>query len=271
MKILILSRIPELYSTRRLVEECLRANITVAVENPDCPISSWTAGASCLIPRLGNYRYEAGLHSLQSFLNLHPTVHCLNEPTAFHQARHKRLCLQTLSELPQPSLFSDLRNLKFPFVVKDCLSSQGEGVFLIRNPAEHSACLNKLQNREVLYQEFIAESAGRDVRAFVVGDRLVAAIERRSLDPSVEFRSNLALGGRAHAVELSSEEQTLCLAAVHGLSLDYAGVDFVRSRRGILLLEVNPCPGFEGVEKCTGANVAQEVIRYAESFCSSHS
>ncbi|HEY8271795.1 MAG TPA: hypothetical protein VIG33_12970, partial [Pseudobdellovibrionaceae bacterium] len=104
------------------------------------------------------------------------------------------------------------------------------------------------------------------LRAFVIGAQVTAAIERVSKNPEIEFRSNLALGGVAHTALLSKEEENLCITAVQKLGLHYAGVDFVRSHRGPLLLECNPCPGFEGIEKCTHRNLAQEVILYAESL-----
>ncbi|MBC7371763.1 MAG: RimK family alpha-L-glutamate ligase [Bdellovibrionaceae bacterium] len=264
MKFLILSRIAELYSTRRLVEEIGRANIEGIVENPDNSFEASARSCALVIPRLGNYRYEEAMARLTAFAQAAAGVRILNEPSVFHRARHKRLCLEALTDLPQPQMRAAADVL--PLVVKDCLSSKGEGVFLCRTSEELASCLDLLNGREILFQEFIAESAGRDVRAFVIGDQIVAAIERRSADSELEFRSNLALGGSATMTELTSVERELCLASVRLLGLDYAGVDFVRSSRGPLLLEVNPCPGFEGIEKCTGVNVAREVVQYAQSL-----
>ncbi|MBS1971699.1 MAG: RimK family alpha-L-glutamate ligase [Bdellovibrionales bacterium] len=193
----------------------------------------------------------------------------LNAMPFFHQARHKKRAHEILGTLPQPKIFNEVTT--FPVVVKDCLSSQGEGVFLCKNHNELSDCLMKLQGREVLFQEFIAESQGHDIRAFVIGQNVVASMERSSTNPLIEFRSNLSLGGTAKSVTLTAEEQDLCIAAVHRLGLDYAGVDLVRSHRGGLILEVNPCPGLEGIEKCSQKNIAKEIVLYAESLCRSHS
>jgi ribosomal protein S6--L-glutamate ligase len=267
MKFLILSRIPELYSTRRFVQELAARNHEYSVENPDGAYAA--VPADVVIPRLGNYRYEESIASVFQYVATHPGARVLNPPADFHRARHKLLALRALRDLPQPELWSGPS--RYPVVLKDCLSSQGEGVFLCQDADELGACLAKLQNREVLYQEFIRESAGRDVRAFTIGPRVAAAIERRSSDPGREFRSNLALGGQAFRTSLSPAEEALCLRAVKILNLDYAGVDFVRSDRGPLILEVNPCPGFEGVENCTGENLAQEVVLYAESLFGSNS
>jgi len=265
MKFLILSRLPEIHSTRRLVQEVMAANHEIFVEHPDTNYSALEG--DILIPRLGNFRYEEAIQRLARFAEKKPKLRILNPPAAFHNARHKKQALLTLKDLPQPKLYDEAGN--FPVVVKDCLSSQGEGVFLCHSPAELEACLVKLQGREILFQEYIAESSGHDIRAFVVGARVVASMERVAENPEKEFRSNLALGGHALPTTLSEEERDLCRMAVQKLRLDYAGVDFVRSRRGPLLLEVNPCPGFEGIEKCTGLNIAKEVVLHAESlFCS---
>ncbi len=116
-------------------------------------------------------------------------------------------------------------------VVKDCLSSQGEGVFLCGTPNELVHCLMKLQGREVLFQEFIAESQGRDIRAFIIGQNVIASMGRSSANPLLEFRSH----------------------------------------RVGLILEVNPCPGLEGIENCSQKNIAKEVVFYAESRYRTHS
>lgn len=271
MNFLILSRLPNIYSTRRLVEEIEKLgahNHRVFVENPESAFEHLPESLSIdvLIPRLGNFRYEDSLASLIQLQESKKPKVILNGFPAFHHARHKKLALQILSTLPQPRSFE--RAETFPIVVKDCISSQGEGVFLCKDSAELQDCLLKIQGRELLFQEFIAESQGQDIRAFVVGSRVVAAIKRVSQDPAREFRSNLSLGGQAHPASLSEEEEILCTTAVQKLGLHYAGVDFVRAHRGPLLLECNPCPGFEGIEKCTSQNIAKAVVSYAEELYS---
>jgi ribosomal protein S6--L-glutamate ligase len=263
MKFLILSRLPEIYSTRRLVQEIIARKHELFVEHPDSDYGSMEG--DLMIPRLGSFRYEESMENLNAFARKRPQVRILNPPPAFHRARHKKQALELLADLPQPALLTE-EPTHYPVVVKDCLSGQGEGVFLCRDFSELEACVLKLQGRQLLFQEFITECAGRDVRAFVIGGKLVASIERVSADPEKEFRSNLSLGGHGSVTELSAEEERLCLEAVGRLGLDYAGVDFVRSRRGPLILEVNPCPGFEGVEKYTGLNIAEELVLYAEGL-----
>jgi len=262
MNFLILSRLPGIYSTRRLVEEIQTRGHRVLVEHPEtfCPQESFDV----LIPRLGQFRYEEALAHLRHLEKSQTAKHILNAPEAFHQARHKKLAGGILAAFPQPQTYPE--PTCFPLVVKDCLSSQGEGVFLCRTPQELQSCLYKLQGRDLLFQEFISESQGRDIRAFVIGSRVSAAMERMSQDPEREFRSNLSLGGTARPTSLTPAEEALCLKAVQRLQLDYAGVDFIRSRRGPLLLEVNPCPGLEGIEKYTQGNIARDLILYAETL-----
>lgn len=266
MTFLILSRKPEIYSTRRLVEEIQGRSHDCNVLDPEQAAS---ASVDIVIPRLGQYRYAEALQGLRAVWKTHPQAEVLNPPEAFHRSRHKALSWQTLHEahLPQPDVFAS--SPPFPVVVKDCLSSQGEGVFLCSSAEELQDLRARLQGKELLLQEWIAECAGRDVRAFVIGNDIAGAMERRAQTPG-EFRSNLSLGGKGFATLLSEEERVLCLQAVQALGLDYAGVDFVRSHRGPLILEVNPCPGLEGIEKYSQRNIAKELVLYAEGLAGSH-
>lgn len=261
MKFLILSRLSTIYSTQRLVQEIQTAGHEAVVENPEVEDSSLKADV--LIPRLGTFRYEESIANLERLQKSTGAKVIFNAMPFFHQARHKLLAHKLLGDLPQPKLYTTATI--FPVVVKDCLSSQGEGVFLCKNQSELDSCLYKLQGRETLLQEFIAESQGRDIRIFVIGDKAVASMERTSADPATEFRSNLSLGGTAQAVTLTPQEEDTAVKAVQRLGLSYAGVDLVRSHRGGLILEVNPCPGFEGIEKCSEKNIAKEAVVYAES------
>lgn len=264
MKFLILSRLPTIYSTQRLVQEAESCGHTPIVENPETPGLT----ADVIIPRLGTFRYEESIANLES-LQQTSGARVLNAMPFFHQARHKKIAHTILSELPQPKIFSEAH--QFPIVVKDCLSSQGEGVFLCKDKEELAICLMKLQGRDVLFQEFITESQGRDIRVFVVGTKALACMERTSANPKTEFRSNLSLGGTGRSVTISADEEALCVAAVQRLGLDYAGVDLVQSHRGGLILEVNPCPGLEGIEKWSQKNIAKEIVLYAESVYRSNS
>jgi ribosomal protein S6--L-glutamate ligase len=265
MNFLILSRLATLYSTQRLVQEIETLGHKAIIENPETP----GLHADVIIPRLGNFRYEESIQNLEQLQKTSGAKVVLNAMPFFHQARHKKRAHEVLGDLPQPKIFSEAAN--FPVVVKDCLSSQGEGVFLCKSKEELANCLLKLQGRDVLFQEFIAESQGRDIRVFVVGNKALASMERTSADPQTEFRSNLSLGGTGKSVTISPEEEKLCVAAVQRLGLDYAGVDLIKSHRGGLILEVNPCPGLEGIEKWSQKNIAKEIVVYAESLHRSNS
>jgi len=120
---------------------------------------------------------------------------------------------------------------------------------------------NNLQAR-VIVQEFIKESSGSDIRAFVVDGRVVGAMKRQAKDG--EFRSNLHRGGTATVIQLTDEEETVALKAAKAMSLDIAGVDMLQSDRGPLILEVNSSPGLEGIEEATGKDIAGEIIKYIE-------
>jgi ribosomal protein S6--L-glutamate ligase len=263
MNFLILTRLPEIYSSQRLVQEARSRGHQASTIHPE---TSWptTLSTSIVVPRLGSYRYEVTMKQFEKNETDFPQARVLNPSRAFRVARHKKQAHLALAGLPQPQLFEE--PCDFPLVLKDCISSKGEGVFLCQTPAELEEKMATLQGREVLFQEYLPECAGKDVRAFVIGEKISASIERSANTKSNEFRANLSLGGTAKPAILSAVEASLCLQAVRRLGLDYGGVDFVRSDRGPLLLEINPCPGLEGIEKCTGVNIAQEVVLYAEGL-----
>jgi ribosomal protein S6--L-glutamate ligase len=248
-----------------LVQEITSLGHEALIANPESPSET----ADILIPRLGNFRYEESLANLEYLQKNSGAKVTLNAMPFFHQARHKKRAHEILDDLPQPEIYTQPAH--FPVVVKDCLSSQGDGVFLCQNQNELLQCQMKLQGREILFQEFIAESRGRDIRAFVIGQTVLASMERTSANPLIEFRSNLSLGGTAKPITLTAEEENHCISATRRLGLDYAGVDLVRSRRGGLILEVNPCPGLEGIEKWSQKNITKEIVLYAESLYRSNS
>ncbi len=149
--------------------------------------------------------------------------------------------------------------LGFPVVVKECFGSFGKQVYLARDAAELRALSEKLKSLPHLYQEFIAESAGRDVRAVCVGGEVVACMERRSEN---DFRSNLALGAVAAAYPPTEEIRALCSAVCETLRLDYCGIDFLFSEEGLLVCEVNSNAFFGGIEGALNVNVARAYARY---------
>lgn len=260
MDILILSRKPELYSTRRLLEEARRAGQKSEVMDPEAQDIQKQRPLR-VIPRFGTWRFEQSLQCLQWFERRGSK--CLNSSQAFRDARNKWMSYLLFREegLPVPetktSRKADLPRV-FPYVIKPLEGSKGEGVQLIRGPED---LLSLPPDQEWVVQSFVAEAQGRDLRLLVGREECFAAMERQAKEG--DFRSNLAQGGQARRVEPSSFELEIALRAVRLLGLDYGGVDLLRSPEGPLLLEVNACPGLEGIESITGLNVAEKLIQLA--------
>lgn len=283
----ILSRGRKLYSTRRLVEACVQRGLQVDVINPSRCYMRISPGLfemhyrgralphyQCVIPRIGVSitRYgTAVLRQLQS-----SGCMPLNTPTSILNSRDKLLSLQLLAihenvGIPitvfgdNPDDTSDLLKMigRPPHVIKLVEGTQGNGVVLAEKMGSSRSVIEAFRgiNANFLVQEFIAESKGSDIRAFVVGNRVVASMKRQAKGD--EFRSNLHRGGSAEAVELSELEKFTACKAASIVGLDVAGVDMLRSDSGPLVLEVNSSPGLEGIESSTGVDVAGEILDYA--------
>jgi ribosomal protein S6--L-glutamate ligase len=154
----------------------------------------------------------------------------------------------------------------FPVIIKLARGTHGNGVVLAESKKAAKSVMQAFyvmddDGTNILLQEFVKESAGEDIRAFVVGGKVVASMKRQSLDD--DFRSNLHQGGEGTAVKLSDEEKKTVQKAAKAMGLSICGVDIMRSARGPLVLEVNSSPGF-GIEKVTGHNVAERIIEYVE-------
>jgi ribosomal protein S6--L-glutamate ligase len=228
-----------------------------------------------VIPRIGTSVTEYGLAVVRQFerQNILTTA----PSAAIAQSRDKLQSMQLLVQhnlpvpktavIAQPSaLFSALQSVGgTPVIIKLIQGTQGRGVILARNLATAAAVLEKIQKakRQALIQEFISESAGKDWRLIVVGNKCVAAMERQAATEG-EFRSNLHLGGTAVPINPDKETVELAVAAAKAHGLPVAGVDIVPSKRGPLLLEINSSPGLEGIEKVTGVDVASHIIDYVE-------
>lgn len=235
-----------------------------------------------IIPRLNVSYTDYGINLLQQFICSNTYVS--ESPEALRLGRDKLKCLQHLLSkgLPFPTTAiaytphffnAIMQQLQLPLVVKLIESTEGTGVFLARTHKEvDNLCKTfSLAGLNYLIQEFIAEAAGHDVRAFVVGNRVVAAMQRDSQDD--DFRANVSLGAHSSAVTLSADEEELVLKATQSIGVHVAGVDFVRSNRGPLLLEINVSPDFtgeQGIEAITQRDVAADIIDYtvqhAEAF-----
>jgi ribosomal protein S6--L-glutamate ligase len=235
-----------------------------------------------IIPRIGTSITEYGLAVVRQFESQNILSTAPSEGIA--QSRDKLRSMQLLVQhglpvpktavIAQPSaLFSAVQAVGgTPVIIKLIQGTQGKGVILARNLATAAAVMNKIQGakRRALIQEFIAESAGKDWRLIVVGDKCVAAMERQAVTKG-EFRSNLHLGGTAVPITPNPETVKLAVAAAKAHGLPVAGVDIVPSKRGPLLLEINSSPGLEGIEKVTGKDVAAQIIGYLEYAYKRHS
>jgi ribosomal protein S6--L-glutamate ligase len=284
MNILILSRSPALFSTRRLVETIVDLGHSARVVNPLASVLRISNGDSGItyngaalpkfdaaIPRIGPSATTQGI-ALLRFLEDNDTA-CINGSTAVSLARDKLSCLQVLSRkgIPVPrTVFAahagEAGNLAehvggFPVVLKLLNSSQGMGVMIADSLQNMRSVIDSLQTlgQSVLVQEFIASARGRDIRALVVGNEVVAAV-RRHAAPG-DFRANMHRGGWLEPLKLSPEYRRLALAAARAGDLEVAGVDMIDSESGPLVMELNASPGLEGIETATGVNVAYRIIQ----------
>jgi ribosomal protein S6--L-glutamate ligase len=227
-----------------------------------------------VIPRIGASVTFYGTAVLRQFEM--GGVFTPNSSDAILRARDKLRCLQLLARekigLPatvfgdNPDDTADLLTLlgKPPHVIKLNEGAQGQGVLLADTQAVSQSVIEAFRGlyANFLVQEFIREAKGADIRCFVVGGKVVAAMRRQAQDG--EFRSNLHRGGTAAKVELSASEVDVALRCARTIGLNVAGVDLLRSRRGPLVLEVNSSPGLEGIEAATGVDVAGEIVDYLE-------
>ena len=157
-----------------------------------------------------------------------------------------------------------IRKMAEPLVIKTLNGSQGIGVVLAERASNAVAILELLKEAgvPVLLQDFVEEARGKDIRCFVIGDKVVASMQR--IGPEGEFRANFHRGGSANKITLSEDEKQIAIKAAKALGLAVAGVDLIRSKQGLLVLEVNASPGLEMIEKTSGVNVALEMILFLE-------
>lgn len=290
MKIGVISRNSKLYSTARLVEaakargheprvfDVLKCYMNITANNPtvlykgvgDPEVLEFDA----VIPRIGASVTGYGCAVLRQFEVC--GTYSVNESIAITRSRDKLRAHQLLARrgIGQPvtsyahsaDATNDLINSVggAPLVVKIMESTHGNGVVLAETRKAAEALINAFRGLEAdfLVQEFIKESGGADIRCFVIGDRVIAAMQRTAAPG--EFRSNLHRGGSASVVKLRPDERKLAVKAAQVMGLDIAGVDIIRSNHGPLVLEVNSSPGLEGIEKATGKDIASAIIEYIE-------
>lgn len=289
MKIAILSNGSGNYSTKRLKEEAiLRGHEVTVVKYKECyasieqnnPTVSYRGKDlrkfDAIIPRIASYMTKYGTAIVRQ-LEMQG-VYTISSSIAISRSRDKLRSMQLLAKsgigIPKTVVSRNTTDIDSlldqlggtPVIIKLARGTHGNGVVLAETKKAAKSVLQAFyltndDGTNILLQEFIKESAGTDIRAFVVGSRVVASMKRQSLDD--DFRSNLHKGGEGTSIKLTEEEKKAAIKAAKAMGLNVAGVDLMRSDRGPLILEVNASPGF-GIEKVTGRNVASAIIEYVE-------
>ncbi len=287
MKIAILSRRGVLYSTRRLkqagserghevhVIDYLRCIMDITSKQPKLYYQGEElTGYDAVIPRIGASNTFYGTAVVRQFEMM--KVFPANESQAITRSRDKLRSMQLLARdgvgLPVTGFAHSTKDIDgllhivggAPVVVKLIEGTQGVGVILAETKKAAQAVIEAFRGLDanILVQEFIKEAGGADIRCLVVGNKVVAAMERKA--PPGEFRSNLHRGGTATVVKLTAEERATARKAAKSMGLDVAGVDILRSNRGPLVMEVNSSPGLEGIEQSTNIDVAGKIIEFIE-------
>jgi ribosomal protein S6--L-glutamate ligase len=285
MKIGILTREPG-YSVRRLKEAAIaHGHEVVIVKFPECYVEiqqnkptvryrgESLDSLDVIIPRIlpGMSTYGAAIVRQFEMMG----VYTPTKSIAITRSRDKLRSLQLLSKagvgIPktvfsrETTAIDDLiEHIGAPMIIKLASGTQGNGVVLAetRKAAKSVSQAFYVNDTSFLMQEYIEEAAGADIRAFVVGNQIVASIKRQSLDD--DFRANIHQGGTGSVIRLTDEEKKVALKAAKAMGLPICGVDMIRSDRGPLILEVNASPGLEGVESITKRDVADKIIDYIE-------
>ena len=289
MKIAILSNGNANYSTRRLLEEAAKRGHEVhVIEYKNCYVSIAQHQNQVFYKGKPLGKYDAVIPRIASNMTKYGTAvvrqlemqgeYCLSKSLAIVRARDKLRSMQLLAkngiDVPKTVVSRNTADIDelldqlndMPVIIKLASGTHGNGVVLAETKkAARSVMqafyLSDADGTNILLQEFVKESAGSDIRAFVVGSKVVASMKRQSLDD--DFRSNLHKGGTGAPIKLTAEEEKVAVKAAKTMGLSVAGVDLMRSSRGPLVLEVNASPGF-GIEKVTGRNVAGKIIEYVE-------
>lgn len=293
MRIAIISRNKNLYSTRRLIEagqsrdhemhvlDPLRCYMNINAKEPEIHMrGDGLPQYDAVIPRIGASITFYGTAVLRQFemMGTYP----LNESVAISRSRDKLRSLQLLSRkgigLPvtgfasKPSDIPDLIDMVggAPLVIKLLEGTQGIGVVLAETRKAAESVIEAFMglNAHFMVQEYIKEAGGADLRCFVIGDKVIAAMKRQA-KPG-EFRSNLHRGGSATLVKLSPAERATAVKAAKTMGLNVAGVDLLRSNHGPLVMEVNSSPGLEGIETATEKDVALQIITFIEKTAKQH-
>jgi ribosomal protein S6--L-glutamate ligase len=285
MKIAILSQDPSLYSTKRLKEagdqqghdmrviNYLRCYMNITSHRPSVvyngkPLEDFDA----IIPRIGASKTFYGTAVVRQFEIM--GVFSMNESQAISRSRDKLRCMQILARegigLPVTGFAHATQDIDglietvggAPLVIKLLEGTQGIGVVLAETYQAAKSVIEAFRGLDanILVQEYIKEAKGADLRCFVVGGKVIAAMKRQSAEG--EFRSNLHRGGKAEKVKLTPEEKSTAIRAAKAMGLSVAGVDLLRSNHGPVVMEVNSSPGLEGIEKASEVDVAGKIIDF---------
>lgn len=287
MKIAMLARNAELYSHKRIVEAAeargheiqiintLRCYMNIASRRPEIYYNGVKLkGFDAVIPRIGASITFYGTAVLRQFEMM--GVYPLNESVAIGRSRDKLRSMQLLARdgvgLPVTTFAHDPKQTEevlelagsAPLVIKLLEGTQGLGVVLADTDRSAKSVVEAFRatGTNILIQEFIKEAGGTDIRAIVIGGKVIAAMKRTGAEG--EFRSNLHRGGSAQVVKLTPEERATAVRAAKSMGLNACGVDMLRANHGAVVMEVNSSPGLEGVEKATGLDVAGKMIEFLE-------
>lgn len=293
MKIVMLARNAELYTHKRLKDAAeerghqldiintLRCYMNIASRRPEIYYNGEKlTGYDAVIPRIGASITFYGTAVLRQFEMM--GVYPLNESVAIGRSRDKLRSMQLLARdgigLPVTTFAHDPKQTAevlelaggAPIVIKLLEGTQGIGVVLADTKRSAVSVVEAFRGAgvNILMQEFIKEAGGTDIRAIVVGGKVIAAMKRTGAEG--DFRSNLHRGGSAQIVKLSPEERATAVRAAKSMGLNVCGVDMLRANHGPVVMEVNSSPGLEGVEKATGLDIAGKIIEYIEKHAKPH-
>jgi ribosomal protein S6--L-glutamate ligase len=287
MRIAILSRNPQLYSTKRLIDAALqRGHEAIVLDHLKCYVVIERGNPTiyyngkvlpridAIIPRIGNSVTLYGTTIVRQFEMMQ--VFSAVKSLAVVRSRDKLRSMQILSKagvgMPKTAFANHSRHIDdvltqvggTPVVIKLLEGTQGIGVMLAETRKAAKSIIEAFYGLKtnILIQEFISEAQGADIRAFIVDDKVVGAMKRQG--KAGEFRSNLHRGGDGILIKLTKQEKETALAAAKAMGLGIAGVDMLQSNRGPLVMEVNSSPGLEGIETATGKDIAGKIIEYVE-------
>lgn len=288
-KIILLASNPKLYSNQRLMEEAIKhgheiefvnikdCNLYISKEKSEIHLTNGKKleNINAVIPRIRPSMTFAGTTIVRQFEMMN--TYCLNGSLPIMSSRDKLHSLQLLArggvDIPVTgfsySTYETKHLIKMvggaPLIVKLLEGAKGIGVVLAETGKAAESVINAFRSLSayILVQEYIKESKGKDIRCFVIGNQVIAAIERQAEEG--EFRANIHLGGKAKMIEITEEEKKIAINSAKIIGLDIAGVDLVRSNSGPKVLEVNSSPGLEGIETATGINIAEKIIKFIEN------